>query len=294
MLKGRLGLETARVPQADRHGVLWLRRGNLFVESGTLQWVTGGDEELPAGSYGIPYQSISAILLQPGSTVSHDALRILASHGTGLVFVGEDGVRFYASMPKGPDRSARARQQALAWADEKKRIEVARKMYAWRLGELLPTAEITVLRGIEGARTKEMYRRLGEQFGVTWRGRRYDRASPDLADVPNQTINHVSTVCRACASVATAVAGAIPQLGFIHEDSGMSFDLDIADLFRDSFTVPVAFAAAREWTPNETIERTTRRLAGREVRKQKLVARMIDRIKELFDGDDGRGDEERS
>lgn len=293
MLKGRLGLETARVPQADRHGVLWLRRGNLFVESGTLQWVTAGDEELAAGSYGIPYQALNAILLQPGSTVSHDALRILARHGAGLVFVGEDGVRFYASMPAGPDRSARARQQAIAWADEGKRISVARRMYAWRLGEVFPTAEISVLRGMEGARAKEMYRRLAEQFGITWRARRYDRAQPDLADVPNQTLNHVSTVCRACASVATAVTGAIPQLGFIHEESGMAFSLDIADVFRDSFTLPVAFAAAREWNPHEGTERIARKLAGREARKKKLVAAMIDRIKELFDGDDGGRDEER-
>ena len=34
MLKGRLGLETARIPQADRHGLLWLARGNLTVEDG--------------------------------------------------------------------------------------------------------------------------------------------------------------------------------------------------------------------------------------------------------------------
>ena len=35
MLKGRLGLETARIPYADRHGLLWLSRGNPTVEDGT-------------------------------------------------------------------------------------------------------------------------------------------------------------------------------------------------------------------------------------------------------------------
>ena len=29
MLRGRLGLETARIPHADRHGLLWLSRGAL-------------------------------------------------------------------------------------------------------------------------------------------------------------------------------------------------------------------------------------------------------------------------
>lgn len=29
MLKGRLGLESARIPHRDRHGLMWLERGNL-------------------------------------------------------------------------------------------------------------------------------------------------------------------------------------------------------------------------------------------------------------------------
>ena len=42
MLKGRLGLETARIPHADRHGLLWLERGTLSVEDGCLRFVCAG------------------------------------------------------------------------------------------------------------------------------------------------------------------------------------------------------------------------------------------------------------
>lgn len=38
MLKGRLGLETARVPHADRHGLIWLERGELCVVNGCLHF----------------------------------------------------------------------------------------------------------------------------------------------------------------------------------------------------------------------------------------------------------------
>ena len=103
MLKGRLGLETARIPHADRHGLLWLSRGALTVRDGTLRFErnAGPDSSTPldAGEYGIPFQTISMILLGPGSTVSHDALRLMARHGTGLVAVGEDGVRCYTALP---------------------------------------------------------------------------------------------------------------------------------------------------------------------------------------------------
>ncbi len=60
MLKGRLGLETARIPHADRHGCLWLRRGTLYVENGTLRFKTGGSGELERGDYALPVQTISS------------------------------------------------------------------------------------------------------------------------------------------------------------------------------------------------------------------------------------------
>jgi CRISPR-associated protein Cas1 len=290
MLKGRLGLETARVPHSDRHGLLALSRGELYVSDGTLRFRTGGGA-LPAGDYAIPFQALSCILAGPGSSVTHDALRLLARHGTGFVATGEDGVRHYASMPFGPDDSSLARAQARRWADPKQRVDVARRMYAWRFGEVLPVTDISALRGIEGARVKEAYAIQARQHGISWRGRHYDRGDPGKNDVPNNALNHAASAVEAAAAVAVATCGAVPQLGFIHEDSGMSFVLDVADLFRADVTIPVAFAAARTVIAHgEEVERATRRLAGKVLREGKVISGMIDRIKELFDGDDGNSD----
>lgn len=297
MLKGRLGLATARIPQGDRHGLLWLRRGQLYAASGTLRFTAAGDGEggeMAPGDYGIPYQMLTAILLEPGTTVSHDAMRLLAGHGTGLFAVGEGGVRFYAcSVPDGPSRSARARAQARLWANLEQRAALARRMYAWRLGEVLPNASIEVLRGIEGSRMKETYRLLASEYGIQWRRRKYDRDDPGAADLPNQAINHAATAVYALSEVAASVAGAIPQLGFIHEDSSRAFCLDIADLYRDDFTLPVAFASLVEHKKHpDNIERIVRRFTGREIRRRHLLPKMLDRIKEMFDG--GGGDAKRS
>lgn len=196
MLKGRLGLHTSRIPHADRAGLLYLARGQLVARDGTLAFLRGAepDEVLPPGEYGIPVQGISMILLGPGSMVSHDALRLLARANTALAAVGEDGVRLYTAPPLGPDRSALARRQALLWADPKKRLDVARRMYAWRLV------------------------------------------------------------------------------------------LDVSDLFRDSVTIPVAFAAARDaGHSSESIERLTRRLTGRALAERSVIPQMIDRLKQLFE-----------
>ena len=289
MLRGRLGLETARIPHADRHGLLWLSRGALTVRDGTLRFghrmSPEPDSPLLEGEYGIPFQSLSMILLGPGSTVSHDALRLMARHGTGLIAVGEDGVRCYTAPPLQPDTSEVARRQVWAWSDPYgRRVEVARAMFARRLGEEFPHADISVLRGIEGARMKRTYQNLAERFGIQWYGRRYNRSNPTTADIPNQAINHASTVVNAAATIAVAAVGAIPQLGFIHESSGDAFALDIADLFRDTILLPAAFKSAKDVERNMqlNIERHTRRAAGELLRTKDVIPQMIDCIKDLL------------
>ena len=284
VLKGRLGLETARVPHVDRHGCLWLGRGNLYVEDGTLRFRTSGAGDLEPGDYAIPFQRLTSLVLGPGTTVSHDVLRLCARHSTGLVFSGEDGVRFYASMPFGADESKLARRQALMWADPGTRAALARRMYAFRLGEVVPSDDIAVLRGIEGARVKTLYRRLAEVHGIAWRGRRYDRHDPEATDRVNEALNHATSALYAAAMVAVAVTSTIPQLGFIHEDSARAFALDVADLFREEVAVNAAFAAVKqhEDKPFIPLERHARRTAGQALREKKVVPSMIDRIKTLL------------
>lgn len=283
MLSGRLGLERVQLPHADRHGLLYLDRGVLTVEDGCLHFVSGGGV-LPAGSYQLPHQTVSTLLIGPGTSLSHDVLRLLARHGTSLIAVGTDGTRHYTAPALGPDRSDVARAQARLWADEKKRLAVARKMYARRLGEVLPHTDIEVLRGIEGARVKESYRLLAESFGLKWQGRRYDRQAPEAADAANQALNHAATAVRSAAGVAVAALSALPQLGFIHEDSDQSFVLDVADLYREAVTLPIAFSVAKRVHEgaSDPIDRLVRQSAAREFRRLGLIPKMIDDIKSLL------------
>ena len=291
MLKGRLGLDSAKVPHADRAGCLYLARGQLTARDGTLAFFQGPAtvaDSLSPGDYAIPLQAVSIILLGPGSTVSHDALRLLAHARTALAAVGEDGVRLYTAPPMIPDRSGLARLQARIWADDDLRIMTARRMYAWRLGEIVPAKDLNVLRGIEGARMKETYGLHAQSIGVPWKGRRYDRSNPNAADLPNQALNHAASAIEAAAAIAVCATATIPQLGFIHEDPGQSFVLDVADLYRDKVTIPVAFRAAKQAAadPSQNIERLTRRLAGRAIADQVVIPAMIDHIKALIEGRD--------
>ncbi len=285
MLAGRLGLETARIPHADRHGLLHLDRGQLTVVDGCLRFRCAGGGMLERGEYTIPHQGISLVLLGPGSTISHDALRLLARHGTAMAAVGDDGVRCYTAPPIMPDSSALARRQVALWSDARRgRMLVARRMYARRLGVIMPHRDITVLRGIEGSRVRALYGQLATKYGVEWNGRKYDRSNPGATDDINQAINHAASAVEGAAAIAVTATATIPQLGFIHEDSGQSWVLDIADLYRDAVTLPCAFRSMEivRKRPGEPIERIVRKLTGAAMRKEKLIPSMIEVIKSLL------------
>lgn len=60
--------------------------------------------------------------------------------------------------------------------------------------------------------------------------------------------------------------------------------LDVADLVRDTVTIPCAFKAAAiaERRPAEPVERLTRRLTGERLRRDGVIPLLIERIKTIL------------
>ena len=60
-------------------------------------------------------------------------------------------------------------------------------MYAVRFGEEPPARRsVDQLRGIEGARVREMYKRIVAKYGVEWKAHNYDTTDWDKGDLPRQ------------------------------------------------------------------------------------------------------------
>jgi CRISPR-associated protein Cas1 len=158
-------------------------------------------------------------------------------------------------------------------------------MYALRFGEVVRARSLDMLRGMEGARMKRAYEIEAQRFEVPWQGRRYDRSNPNATDIPNQAINHAASAVEAAAAVAVASTATIPQLGFIHEDSGQSFVLDIADLARHDVTLSIAFGAAKLAIKDagENLERLVRTRAAELFTTKNVIPGFIDRIKTLLE-----------
>ena len=95
MLKGRLGLDKARIPHKSRHSLVYLEMCRLSIDNGslTLLYEASGEE------YELPYQAVSAVLLGPGTSITQDAIRHLSAHGTAILAVGTQGSRHYTAPP---------------------------------------------------------------------------------------------------------------------------------------------------------------------------------------------------
>lgn len=182
----------------------------------------------------VPVGGIACLMLEPGTRVSHAAVALAARAGTLLIWVGEAGVRLYAAGQSGGARSDRLLYQARLALDDDGRLRVVRRMYAVRFGEDAPARRsIDQLRGIEGARVREMYRLLAQRHGVRWEGRQYDPQNWSGADdLVNRCLSAATAALYGLAMPAVLAGGYSPAIGFLHTGKPQSFVYDIADLFK--------------------------------------------------------------
>lgn len=206
----------------------------------------------------IPAALVATVLLGPGTRITHGAVRLLADSGTAMCWVGERGVRMYASG-LGPSRgSALLLRQAYLVTRTRERLDVARRMFNMRFpDDDVSTMTMQQLRGKEGARVKRLYREHSKRTGVTWSGREYQAGDPFAA---GDDVNRLLSAGHAClygiCHAAIVGIGASPALGFVHTGGATSFVLDIADLYKADYTIPLAFDLAARGQVTERAART--------------------------------------
>ena len=216
------------IPMKDRVSMVFLEYGQIDVLDGAFVLVdkNGVRTHIPVGS-------IACIMLEPGTRVSHAAAVLAARVGTLLVWVGEGGVRLYASGQPGGARADRLLHQARLALDESARLKVVRKMYELRFGEAPPQRRsVEQLRGIEGARVRRMYQVLARQHGLRWERRNYDTQQWDASDTANRCLSAATACLYGITEAAVLAAGYAPAVGFIHTGKPLSFVYDVADIFK--------------------------------------------------------------
>jgi CRISPR-associated protein Cas1 len=196
----------------------------------------------------IPAATLGALLLGPGTTVSQQAMVLLAESGSTAVWVGEHGVRYYAHGRTLARSSRLLEAQAKLVSNTRSRLRVARQMYAMRFpGEDIEGLTMQQLRGREGARVRRIYREHAQRSGVEWKRRDYDIDDFAAGSPINQALSAANTSLYGVAHAVIVALGCAPGLGFVHTGHIRSFVYDIADLYKADITIPTAFdIAARD------------------------------------------------
>jgi len=224
-------------PVRERWTPLYLEHGRIEVDDSSVKWI-GADRQV----FRLPVASLSVLMLGPGTTVTHAAMKACAESDTPVCWVGADGMRFYATGVTPTHDNANARKQSELAANRKSHDIVARRMFRMRFNDVdVDKYSVNELRGFEGRRVKKLYADMGVRFGVSWKGRNYDANCWSVSDTINRAVSAANAALYALTTSVVTSLGYLPQIGFIHTAGTLPFVFDIADIYKPETTLLAAF-----------------------------------------------------
>lgn len=266
----------ARIPQRERWSSVWVSRGRIDVKNGAFVVIDkhGIREQIPIGA-------VSCLMLEPGTRISHAAVRVAAEVRCLLLWVGEGGVRVYSAGRPGGARADRLLWQAQCALQPEARLRVVRAMYRLRFGEEPPQKRsVDQLRGIEGARVRGMYSAIAKRHGLEWKRRKYDVDAWDAADRANRALSVATACLYGITEAAVLAAGYSPAIGFIHTGKPLSFVYDVADIVKFDQLVPMAFKVAA--SNEQDVDRKVRLQCRDIFRKENMLRKIIPMIDDVL------------
>jgi len=238
----------------------------------------------------VPIAALCLLMLGPGTSISHAAMKVLQENGCAVIWVGEDGMRCYAHGLGETRKAYHLIRQAELVADPTTREKVVFNMYRMRFDVMLsPGLSLPQIRGLEGVRVREAYAQASKKYGVEWKGRRYDRGNWGAADTINRTLSAANALLNGICHSAIVAGGYSPGLGFIHTGRQLSFVYDIADLYKVELTIPTAFETVAE--SEENTGKRVRALCRKRFREAKLLKRILKDIDQLLEIPDDMEDQ---
>lgn len=231
------------LPQVkEKYPFIYLERGRLEIDDASIKWIDSSGSVIR-----LPIATINCLLLGPGTSITHEAVKVAASANCSICWVGEDSMLFYAAgiTPSADTRNFRHQMEMAA--DPQKSIEVARRFFARRF----PTADLTgktlqEMMGMEGYRVRQLYEDKANHYGVGWKGRCFVQGKFELGDVTNQILTATNAALYGILSSSIHALGYSPHIGFIHSGSPLPFVYDMADLYKEELCIDLAFALTKE------------------------------------------------
>lgn len=254
----------------------------LYVEHALVEQKDSAIELIDqTGHVLVPIAALCVLMLGPGTSITHAAIRALAECGCSVVWSGADNTKFYAFGCGETRKGYHLLHQARVASDPELHMDVVIRMYRYRFEiELGKDLTLPQLRGMEGVRVREAYQNAGRKYGVQWNGRNYDRQNWSQSDPINRALSTSNALLNGLCHSAIVSGGYSPGLGFIHSGKQLSFVYDIADLYKVDFCIPTAFEIVSQSTAN--LESRVRETMREKFRKERLLERILPDIDELL------------
>lgn len=230
----------------------------------------------------VPVAALAALLLGPGTRITHGAMSVIGDCGVSVAWVGEMGVRYYAHGRPLAKSSRMAEAQARIVTNQRSRLRCARSMYGMRFpGEDVEGLTMTQLRGREGARMKRIYSAESARTGVPWGRRAYAPDDFESGDDINRSLTSANAALYGVAHAVIVSLGCIPALGVVHTGTDRSFVYDVADLYKAEISIPAAFDAVADGEPEP--ERRVRRHVRDRIAETRLLPRIVRDLHQLLE-----------
>jgi len=217
---------------------LSIERGRLEIDDSSVKWIDCDGQVIR-----LPIATIAMLALGPGTSITHEAVKVLAAANCSVCWVGEDSLLFYAVGQSPTSDTRNMRRQVQLACNPKDRLTVARRMYARRFPEMeIQDKEIKELMGMEGKRVHRLYEEMAEKYHVGWKGRSFIPGKFELSDITNQIITSCNAALYSLLCSSIYSMGYSPHIGFIHTGSPLPFIYDISDLYKDYICIDLAFS----------------------------------------------------
>ncbi len=266
------------LPQVkDKYPFIYLERGRLEIDDSSVKWI-----DCDGNVVRLPIATINCLLLGPGTTVTHEAVKIMAAANCSLCWVGEDSLLFYAAGQTPTSNTRQLKKQMQLSADKKKSVEVARRMFAKRFPKAdLKGKTLQEMMGMEGYRVRDLYEEKAKAYNVGWKGRKFTPGKFEMSDMTNQILTSSNAALYGIISSAVYSLGYSPHIGFIHSGSPLPFVYDLADLYKEPLCIDLAFSLTLDMAGKYNRHRVANEFRKRVV-KLGLLGKIGKDIDELF------------
>lgn len=231
------------VPQVkDKYPFVYLEHGRLEIDDSSVKWI-----EATGHVISIPCATVNTILLGPGTSVTHAAIKSMSESNCTVCWIGSDSLLYYATGETPTANTYNLKKQISLYSNSKKKLETARTLFSFRFPDLdLKEKSLSEMMGMEGYRVKALYKNVAEKYEIPWDGRNYIPGKINLSDTTNKILTCCNVALYGILLSVVHALGFSPRIGFIHSGCPLPFVYDIADLYKPEVSIDLAFKLTKE------------------------------------------------